>query len=208
MKLKICGITDIADIEFLNQFTVDYIGFVLHEASVRNVPMFALPKLVAQVSHATPVAVCVNQNALAMQEIYNITGIKVMQLHGDIARAQQHLLPADIIRIYVLHVDASGVITNYSEDALLALDQARDFLLFDAIAGGSGKLIPQQNIIQAAKNFRYFISGGINIYNVAAVLEKIFPYGVDISSGLEKVRGVKDQGLVRDFIGYLQDRCY
>jgi phosphoribosylanthranilate isomerase len=81
MKLKICGITNIADIEFLNQFPVDYIGFVLHEASVRNVPMFVLPKLVAQVSHVIPAAVCVNQNALSMQEIYNITGIKVMQLH-------------------------------------------------------------------------------------------------------------------------------
>lgn len=208
MKIKICGLTQKADIDCINQLPVDYAGFVFCVSSPRNIELDQAEFLAQQLKYTKPVAVCVNQDASSMQQIVERAKINIVQLHGDKCRAEHHLLPDHIQRIYVITVDADGNIINHQADELFQLDPHRDMLLFDGVKAGSGQTIPTNNIEQFTNGMPYFIAGGVNIDNIDSILSSVQAYGVDVSSGVESSRGIKSAELIQSLVQHIVSGGY
>lgn len=189
-KVKICGLKSPEKAFKAAQLGADFIGIIAHKPSKRYVDIDTAREI-SEASiggGATPVLVCVDQTAHEIASLCDLLNINTVQLHGSISRAQHHLLPAHLKRIFVLHVNAAGDIINQVND----IDHNRDYLLFDALEGGSGKTIITDNIKRVANGYRYFVAGGLSVDNIASVIDQVKPYGVDLSSGVENAPGNKN----------------
>lgn len=198
-KIKICGIKD-AELAYLTaQEGADFIGLIFVPSSHRAVNM----QIAKDIAHATleggaiPVAVFAEASANSMLNICTATNIQWVQLHGEQARAEQHLLPDHLHRIYASHVSSQGIANI--DDAIKQLDRKRDYLLFDSEKGGSGKTFSWEKFSYNG-DFPWFLSGGLNANNVKTAIEKLHPTVVDVSSGVENFKGEKTLGLIKQFI--------
>lgn len=199
--IKICGLKD-PELAYETAISgADFVGLVFHPASKRYITLENAILVAEQIKHggAQPVAVFVDADASFMQEVCEKTGITIVQLHGDIARNEQKKLPVAMQRIYVLHIDAQGDITNEAQLHQENLLLERDFLLFDGLIYGSGKTINLKNI-KKIKNMRFFLASGLNKTNVISAINTCQPFAVDVSSGVESSPGEKDLNLIKEFI--------
>lgn len=194
-KIKLCGIRTQADVEALADLGVDYVGLVMHPESPRCVSVDEASELADKIHEVgkAAVAVFVDQTAAQMSAILGQCNISIAQLHGETARSEQALLPKHIVRVYAIPVDENGQVEAVD---LSELDPARDFLLFDGVEPGSGQTIDTRAIDAAANDFRYFLAGGINPDNIQAITAASQAYAVDVSSGIEETRGVKNKRLM------------
>ena len=190
MKIKICGVRDAAMATQASQAGVDFIGIICHRSSRRYIAPENIKAIADATGSASAVAVFTDHGINEMQKICQLSNIQVVQLHGEHSRQQHAALAEHISRIYVLHVDETGQVMN---QPAMDLQPQRDYLLFDGLQGGSGKTIDCRAIQQEAKGFRYFIAGGVNASNVAAIIHEHQPFAIDSSSGVEDPQG--DQSL-------------
>ena len=199
--IKICGITDAAYATFAAEQGADYIGMIFHAASKRNIDEDHAKQIVGALknTHTQAVAVFVDQTADEMLNICTTLNIDHVQLHGANARQQHYLLPEALHRIYVCNVDAKGQILKDVENGLQHCKKERDFLLFDNLQPGSGKIFNWSGF-KNATDFRWFLSGGLTPQNVAEGVALLHPNGVDVSSGVESSPGIKDMNLIKQFI--------
>ncbi len=200
-QIKICGIRDPETALFAAKSGADFVGMVFHPTSVRNIDITQAEEIAAAAKEggAKPVAVFVNINADQILRICQIARVNIVQLHGNISRQQHHLLPPSFHRIYVQIVDEHGNIQNDTDNGLNYLNVERDYLLFDNVHAGSGKTFNWTNFVYKG-TMPWFFSGGLTIENVADAIEKFHPTVVDVSSGVEKAPGEKDQYLIDQFI--------
>lgn len=203
--IKICGVRDPNIASFAAQMGADFIGIILHPESKRYVELDQAIEIAtaAKQAGAKPVGVFVNANAETILRICQIAQINIVQLHGDISRQQHHLLPSSFRRIYVRAVDQNGQIQNDIDEGLNYLDEERDYLLFDNIQAGSGKIFNWANFSYMG-NMPWFFSGGLTIDNVAHAIQQFRPTGVDVSSGVEITPGEKDKDLILKFISVIK----
>lgn len=199
--IKICGMTDAILAQLAANAGADYIGMIFHPGSKRHIHLDQVKEMVEilKPTATQPVAVFVDQTAAEMQTICETFGINVVQLHGSMARQQHHLLPDSYQRIYVRNVSEDGQILAEADIGLQYCDSARDFLLFDNVRPGSGRPFAWSTFNYAG-NFRWFLSGGLNVSNVAEAIMQLHPHGIDVSSGVEGAPGIKDAGLILGFI--------
>ncbi|BBL36804.1 bifunctional phosphoribosylanthranilate isomerase/tryptophan synthase subunit beta [Coxiella burnetii] len=199
--IKICGIKDSALASKAVQMGADFIGIITYSKSKRYVNNKMAQNLSKAIRKAggRPVAVFVDFSAKAMESFCKSTGIDVVQLHGAISKAEHHLLPASLQRIYVLSVNKNGSILKDDAGGLEHLDEKRDFLLFDNEIGGSGQSYDLNQFNYTGK-FRYFLSGGLSPTNVNRAIQLTKPQGVDVSSGVEDSNGNKKLTLIQSFI--------
>ena len=193
--IKICGIRDADTATFAVKSGADYVGLIFHPASPRHVNIADATKIAAAVrkAHAIPVAVFVDQDAADMLAICEITGIQTVQLHGNTARNDHHLLPAHYQRFYV-----QTEMQNLT-DSLDALNRERDFILIDPPKTGTKKTIDWQTFHYSLP-FRWFLAGGLTPKNVKQAIALLKPDGVDVASGVELSPGKKDLTLIKQFI--------
>lgn len=197
--IKICGLQDSALATKAAHAGADFIGLVFHPASPRHVSLTqaTLIAAAAKKSGASPVAVFVDQTHDAMQAICTASGIHIVQLHGDTARAQHHLLPQDYRRIYVLNVSDQGELRTDAD--LHSLKPERDWILIDHAEPGTGQSINASQL-RYSLPFPWFLAGGLTAKNVAGMIDQLQPQGVDVSSGVEIATGLKTLGLIQQFI--------
>ena len=205
--IKICGIRDPNIATFAAQAGADFIGIIFHPASKRFVEIDQAIKIAAAAKRAgaQPVGVFVDTNADSILKICQIARINIVQLHGHIARQQHHLLPPSFKRIYVQTVDQNGNILNDKDGGLVYLDEDCDYVLFDNIQAGSGKTFDWAKFSYKGK-MPWFFSGGLTIDNVGNAIQQFQPTAVDVSSGVEKTPGEKDQDLIYQFIDAVKSR--
>lgn len=197
--IKICGIRDP---DMATQAAIagaNLIGIIFHPSSPRYV---SLDQAVAISNAATkagafPVAVFVNHTDIQMREICEATHIKIVQLHGEIARAHHHLLSDAYQRIYVQSVSDKGKLQT--DDGFNYLDPDRDFIMIDHPDPGKGNRINSQGFHYDLP-FPWLLAGGLSPSTVAAAINELQPDGVDVSSGVELSRGNKDIFLIQQFI--------
>lgn len=204
--IKICGIQDPELAHFAAAAGADFVGLVFHPASCRFVDPGKARDIVEAVKAggAQAVAVFVNHSSVEMQAICELAGIHHVQLHGNKAREQHALLPADYSRIYVLSVNTEGELLRDLQ-GLEACDPQRDYLLFDHLEAGGGRAFNYQNFAKVYaeapfSQFRRFIAGGLRADNIAEIARMFEPFGVDVSSGVESSRGHKEKYLIQEFI--------
>ena len=197
-KIKICGLTRTEDIEMVNEFLPDYIGFVFAK-SRRQVSAEQAKELKNKLRPAIKaVGVFVNEKPENIAEIANQGIIDLIQIHGDEDAAYcaqlRKLTQAPIIK--VVRVEC--------EDDFAGIEEFDcDYYLFDTLSskeyGGTGKAFDHSILHNKKIKKPIFVAGGLNQDNVAAVIEVIKPFGVDTSGGVE-TDGIKDANKIKEFI--------
>jgi phosphoribosylanthranilate isomerase len=185
--IKICGLRTTAAIEAAAKAGTDAVGFVFHEASPRNLPLDAARELQRAVPPGVErVAVFLHPPQALVDAVLELVAPDWLQL--DVADLARLRLP-DGQR--VLPVLRSG-------DVIPQPPPAR--CLFESARSGMGEAADWQAAAQLSRRTQVVLAGGLHPANVAVAVGEVRPFGVDVSSGVERERGVKDAKLIREFI--------
>lgn len=195
VRVKICGITNLEDALAAVDYGADALGFVFFEKSPRSV----LPEEAAEIiSHLPPfvttVGVFVNEVPSTIVRIMEFAGVDVVQLHGDEQPDLCTLWPRVIKAFRVRDVTDLGTLGHYRTAAMLL-----DAYSPDAY-GGTGQVFNWDIALEAKRYGRIVLSGGLTPENVGSAVERVMPYAVDVSSGVEREKGRKDAEKMRRFI--------
>ena len=201
-RVKICGLKTPADVDAAVVAGVDAVGFVFYPPSVRAVS----PNIAAQLISRLPtgvdaVGLVVNATDEQFAAIRAAASITLWQFHGDESPEECERLAAGQPWMKAARIGAKFAFENFS----LQYSQANAFLL-DALVdgyGGGGLPFDWQEIPQAwisANAPQVVLSGGLNAHNVAEAIACLHPFAVDVSSGVEISKGLKDHALMKEFI--------
>ncbi len=204
MKVKICGITNLADAQAALEAGADMLGFNFYRQSPRYITPEAAGKIAAQVRGPLLVGVFVNSPLAEVRSILEIAELDLAQLHGD--------EPLQ----FVEQLDGCGfkALRPISETEA-EIDAARfapvgpriPALLIDAYRkdqyGGTGHTADWSIATKLAQRYPILLAGGLTAENVAAAIQQVKPWGVDVSSGVEMSPGKKDAEKMRAFV----DQC-
>ena len=192
-KIKICGIRRMEDIEAVNLYQPDFIGFVFAK-SRRQIDFFKAEELKAALSQdIKSVGVFVNQDNEYIERLAKENIIDIIQLHGS---EDENTI------VYLKEKTGKPIIKAVSvttaDDIMKWQDSRADYLLLDNGAGGTGEKFDWSRINNAFIKHPYFIAGGINEHNIKDALQ-YNPYGIDVSGGVE-TDGYKDAHKIKNII--------
>jgi phosphoribosylanthranilate isomerase len=187
--IKICGLRDRQAIEAAAEAQVQAVGFVFHEPSPRNVSIAEARRLRSWVAGGIDrVAVFLGPSQKLIDAAIEALRPDWVQLdHGDLARLE---LPAGQGVLPVLR-------THSIETGRAALPP---IVLFEGVHSGAGEKADWTEGERLARLTRVVLAGGLDATNVAEAIRVVRPYGVDVSSGVESARGVKDPARIREFV--------
>ena len=190
MKIKICGLFQNEDINYVNEALPDYIGFVFVK-SKRQVSYNQARALRQNLNAKIKVVgVFVNAKIAEIEFLVNQKIIDLIQLHGDESDEYIKQLKSKV------KVPIIKAIKVADQNTLTDLNYSVDYYLLDNVISGSGKVFNWSYIKQLDKP--YFLAGGINLDNLDAAL-KINAYCLDVSSGVE-TNGVKDGLKIKEMV--------
>jgi phosphoribosylanthranilate isomerase len=194
-RIKICGLTREADVDAAIEAGADAIGFVLYPKSARHVSVARAAELARRLPpFVMPVALLVNAGKAEVAEAVSALPQCLLQFHGD-ERA------ADCERAARPYLRAARMAPGFD-----LVDFARQFasaqaILLDAHVegyGGGGKVF-DWSLIPANVPRPVVLSGGLHAGNVIEGILQVRPWAVDVSSGVEAAKGIKDAALIRRF---------
>ena len=192
LKVKICGITSVADALLAAEEGADYVGLIFAKSARRidtkraHDVLWNLPKGVQAVG------VFMNQAIDEVREILDVTGLKIAQLHGSESPRYCKELGVQVIKTFDTFSDGSlEKLKTYDAYAFL-LDLPKG-------AAARAHLDPEWATL-AKRHGHVMLAGKLTGQNVGDLVVRVRPYGVDSCSGTEKSPGVKDRAKVRDFI--------
>jgi len=201
MRIKICGITNAGDAEVAVASGADALGFVMYRKSPRWVePAVARSIIAGLPPFVSPVGVFVNEEAERVRALMDECGFTLAQLHGDESAAYCQNLGRPVLK--ALRLKDRGTFLALAEFQGRA--NVRGFLIdafSDQAYGGTGQTVDWTLAQEAARSAPIILAGGLNPANVAEAIRVVRPYGVDVSSGVEKNPGKKDPDKVKAFIG-------
>lgn len=195
-RIKICGITRLSDAQQAAALGADAIGLVFHAQSPRAIEIDAA----LEIRRAMPPFVTVT--ALFMDETENWVDRVLEKVRPDCLQfhgAEPAEFCTQWSRPYLKAIPM-GSVENIAAYAARYRD-AGGFLLDSNAAGrqgGSGDTFDWSRI-PSSFEFPLVLAGGLNPVNVAAAITQVRPWGVDVSSGVEKSRGIKDADLINQF---------
>ncbi len=199
-KVKICGITNAEDAAVAVDAGADALGFVFYRKSPRYIePTLAKQIIMRLPPLVTPVGVFVNEEPHVVRKLMDDCGLALAQLHGNESAAYCQELGRPVLK--ALRVK--------DRSSFLALAEfqgragVRGFVLdafSDQAYGGTGQVIDWQLAAEIARAAHILLAGGLTPDNVAQAIQSVQPYGVDVSSGVEREPGKKDHEKVRAFI--------
>jgi len=196
-RIKICGITRVEDALAAAHSGADAVGLVFHERSPRHVSI-AQARQLADVlpSFVSIVGLFVNADAAFVREALANVPLDMLQFHGDEPPEYCAQFPRPYLK--AIRVKAGVDLLQCASD----FRSAKGLLLdahVEGIPGGTGTafdwtLIPKQLPLPVV------LSGGLDAENVAAAIKQVCPYAVDVSSGVEAGKGIKDAAKIAAFI--------
>lgn len=200
MRIKICGITNVEDAEVAVTSGADALGFVMYRKSPRWVdPTVARAIIAGLPPFVVPVGVFVNEEVGRVRTLMDECGFALAQLHGDESAAYCQTLGRPVLK--ALRLKDRGTFLALAEFQGRA--NVRGFLI-DAFSdhsyGGTGQTVDWTLAREAARSAPVILAGGLKPTNVTEAIKIVRPYGVDISSGVEKSPGKKDPDKVKAFI--------
>ncbi len=213
IDVKICGLKTSEAVEATLDGGANYIGFIFFEKSPRHIELDqarALQILVA--GRAKTVAVTVNADFEMLADIVETVKPDYLQLHGD--ETPERVL--EIKARYGLPViKAVAIRTLEDMEASKSYVASADMLLFDAkppkgseLPGGNGVSFDWSLLQKFQSKLPIMLSGGLSRENIGEALSVAKPAGIDISSGVEIKPGVKDIGLISQFLSELNNYEY
>ncbi|MGI9404155.1 MAG: phosphoribosylanthranilate isomerase [Hyphomicrobium sp.] len=205
--VKICGLKTESALEAALANGADYVGFVFHEASPRNIEPSTARKLVNKArGRAKIVALLVDPDDGRLDEVVAAANPDMIQLHGQETPARVSEIAQRLGRPVM-----KAIKVNCAEDAqnALAYTGKADLILFDAKApegrpgtlpGGNGIAFDWQVLEGVRGKIDYMLAGGLTPLNVAKAIRMTGAKAVDVSSGVEAGPGEKDPELIRRFL--------
>jgi len=198
IRVKICGVTRGQDVLAAAEAGADAIGFNCYAGSARHVPIDALAALAAQVpAFVTPVLLFVNAREADVRAAIDRVPHALLQFHGDEGEAECRRYGRPYLRAVRMDEKTRLLDCERSFPSALAL-------LADAPAAGFGgggqtfdwSLVPPP----AERRMPLVLAGGLNAANVGAAIALLRPAAVDVSSGVEAAKGIKEPARIRAFI--------
>jgi phosphoribosylanthranilate isomerase len=194
VKIKICGIKRLEDIEMVNKYKPDYIGFVFAD-SKRKVSHDLAKILKGSLdSDIISVGVFVDSPEEEILDLFNDGVIEIAQLHGG--ESEQYILDLkkktnnELKIINAIEMNQEVNLSEYN-------DSNSDYLLLDS-GKCSGKTF-DWSLIGKDLDKEFFLAGGINSENVVQAIDEFRPFAVDLSSSLE-TDGVKDENKIKEIM--------
>jgi phosphoribosylanthranilate isomerase len=194
--IKICGITELEDAKNIAQMGVSALGFIFYPKSRRYIePKKANEIILNLPPFIVTVGVFVNEKTDKVEDTLKICPVDILQFHGDESPDYCKKFNKRVIKAFRVNEDFSSVIlSNYSVSAFLLDSFAQNEY------GGTGKIFDWDVAVKAKKYGKIILSGGLNTENIKYAIEKVNPYGIDISSGVEISPGKKDIKKVEEIL--------
>lgn len=202
-QVKICGITREADVGFLNEYLPDYAGFVFAQSKRQVSPSIARKLSSMLDGRIKKVGVFVNEDIQKVVETVRSCKLDAAQLHGDETVEYVEALMEEIRR-KAGGIEVWKAIRIKDRESLKALEQyPADTFVLDSFKagqyGGTGDVFNWKLAASLDKKYRIILGGGLNKDNVKLAISAVDPFGVDVSSGVER-DGFKDEGLIAELI--------
>ena len=196
-RIKICGITRIEDALTATRLGADAIGFIFWPKSARFISPATAREIVDELPpFVSAVGVYVDPEEGWVEESSNIARLSLLQFHGDESPefCDQFSLPY----IKALRVREGVDLLQYED----RYSSARGLLLdtyTEGMPGGTGDTF-NWDLIPQGLTAPLILSGGLHPGNVTLAIKKVKPWAVDVSSGVESAKGIKDAEKIADFM--------
>ena len=198
MFVKICGITNEQDALLAVALGADALGFVFAPSPRQISPALAREIVKRLPPETVTVGVFRNEAPSRIVEIVNEARLQGAQLHGHETTAMTAEVATNVR--FVIKAVVAG-----SQDATHANTFAADAILVDGLHPGSGTAYDWELLQDIPTDIRLMLSGGLTPENVGAGILQVRPWGVDVSSGVEKSPGQKDAVKLCHFITNARD---
>ena len=206
-RIKICGLTRIEDVRAAVEAGADAVGFVFYPKSPCYIGPDAAARLIAALPpFVTSVGLFVNAMPREVADVVAQAPVSLLQFHGDETPQQCHAAAAAATRGFIR---AARVKAGMPGADLLkyALDYRAASALFTGLLldafvdgfGGGGKVF-DWSLIPSELAPQVVLSGGLSAQNATEAVARVRPYAVDVSSGVESGKGIKDAARIRAFI--------
>lgn len=196
-RVKICGITRVEDaLEAVKQ-GADAIGFVFYPNSPRNISPERATEIISKIpAFVSVVGLFVDADPVFVEHVLSITHLDLLQFHGDESPAgcRQYSHPY----IKAIRVESDTNLVQYAVD----FSDAKALLLdafAEGVPGGTG-LVFDWSLIPQSLALPIILAGGLNADNVGLAIQKVHPYAVDVSGGVEASKGIKDVAKIAAFM--------
>lgn len=200
-RIKICGLTRMEDIDSVNRYQPEYIGFIFAPKSRRYVTPEKAKQLAAGLKCGIQsVGVFTQANVDEIIRIAESVPLNVVQLHGmqseNMVQDLRSALPEGVQIWYCVAAENGTVV--FPE-----LDHIVDLWLVDTAAGGSfggtGKTFDWMKAKMFLRDRKIILAGGLNPENIAQAVSCLHPYAVDVSTGVE-TNGFKEEEKIKQFV--------
>lgn len=204
IKIKICGLTNVKDLEACSLAKVNYVGFVFFKKSKRNLILSEANKIASNVpQNIVKVALTVDPKDLELDNLFSNFPVDTLQLHG-------HESPARVKEIKERYgvpiIKSISLRTKSDLEKIHEYTWVADQLLIDAAKpdkqsppGGNGVIFDWSLISGYNWKIPWLLAGGLNHTNVCDAIRVSGAMQVDVSSGVERQPGIKDQNLIKEF---------
>ena len=210
--VKICGITNLEDACVAAAAGADMLGFIFYPPSPRCVTPQQARAIVDALTQErlapVMVGVFVNDSLEHVQQVMAECALDLTQLHGKESVETFQALAPQAYKTLQPHDldDARGSIDRYRP----GLSGNTPAFMIDGaprkLPGGNGVCADWNIAREIARDFPILLAGGLTVDNVAEAIEIVQPWGVDVSSGIERAPGLKDHAKVRQFIDRVKAR--
>jgi phosphoribosylanthranilate isomerase len=205
-KIKLCGFTEKTAVQTAIDQQVDFLGFIFCE----NSPRFTTPENAAIISAQVPhniarVAVVANADFNYLNEIITKFSPDFVQFHGD--------EDVEFLKTFHTKFPKIKIIKAFRITSALDLEPVKNFenyadiFLFDSKTAGSGKKFDWKILQNFSSKKDWFLSGGLSASNVETALKTTNTKMIDISSGIEKIRGQKSPELIIELTNKIRHLC-
>lgn len=189
-KVKICGLRSLRDIEIVNKYDIDYVGFVFAE-SKRRVSIHEVKAMgEALRKDIKAVGVFVNTPPEEINKIVDYCKIDIVQLHGNETLEECEKIKAPIWK--------SISVKEKADAAKIELYKNTQGILLDGIKPGSGECFNWDLAKGISDKYFTILAGGLTTENVSNAIQEVKPQVVDVSSGVE-TDSIKDEEKIREF---------
>ena len=191
LKIKICGITDLAIANFCINKKVDYLGFVFYEPSPRNISIDHASLILEDIGNKIKKVAVTKDPSDDLLFSLEPLPFEYLQVHGDISIKK--IINKKIIMSFNIN-------DQFDLDNVSNYEDLSDFYLFDSKSSGSGIKFDWSLLNGINSKNDYFLSGGLNSENLKSAINIVNTHYFDISSGVEKTTGVKDTSKIANIM--------